>query len=114
MSKKQQQADAARLRKAARYYERGGDGSSTYYPCFAVCDQDPLHGDYRNRGTLANRFIRAAAPGKHDPQLEGVETSDAASDKFLNRVNLDTERGRDHCILALCFAAAMAETGDLP
>lgn len=108
MTKRQMQHEASVLRRAAQYYEKSSDA---YYPCFAVGKFDPADGSYASPGTLANRFIRAVCPGKTPPIRHPDD--DIASDRFLRRVNLDTPKGRDHCILALCFAAAMAETGDL-
>ena len=102
--------DATALRYAARNMEKGRSSRDlcNYYPCFAARKFSNDDGAYLDAGSLANRFITTMAPGRKPPLTGGH-----ASDLFLRKVNLDLPAGHDHAILALCFAAAMAETMDL-
>lgn len=94
--------EARILRKAAKMLEDGLEG----YPCVAVGKIDTGNKySWLDIGSLGYRFIKQMAPVK-----KGQITSEIASSDYLWNDGLRAGVPE----LALCFAAAMAETGDLP
>lgn len=89
--------------RAARLLEREPD---VYYPCFAICIEKniTLSGSQWRTDVDCRRFL-ASFTGCHDPM--------EASAIFLEALPEREKHSHDHYIVALCFAAAMLDGGDL-
>ena len=93
---------AARNMEEGRPVE-GLDGGSPTFPCWHLTEAAGRHYTEWQETDEVRRFLGAFSDRS---SVLGM------SNNFLGNI-FDSEDERDRCILALCFAAAMADEGDI-